>query len=87
MTTFKKSGGRCSVSAVVSESSIRLQGRGGSPSGPKIQAQRAANPKSTIQNPKSKISRHYITPESRSAKEDRHSGSAAPVAAFATPWN
>ena len=30
------------------EPSIRLQGRGGSPSGPKIQAQRAVKPKSTI---------------------------------------
>ena len=48
MTTFKKSGGRCAVSAVVSAPSFRLQGRGRSPSGPKIQAQRAGKPKSTI---------------------------------------
>jgi hypothetical protein len=45
-TTFKKSGGRCAVSAVVSAPSFRLQGRGRSPSGPKIQAQRAVKQKS-----------------------------------------
>ena len=50
MTTFKKSGGRCAVSAVVSASSFRLQGRGGSPSGPKFQAQRAVKPKSTTRS-------------------------------------
>jgi hypothetical protein len=50
MTTFKKSGGRCAVSAGVSAPSFRLHGRGRSPSGPKIQAQRAVKPKSTIQN-------------------------------------
>ena len=46
----QKSGGRCSVSAEVSATSCRLKGRGGSPSGPKIQAQRADQPKSNIQN-------------------------------------
>ena len=55
-TTFKKSGGRCSVSAVASAPSFRLQGRGGSPSGPKIQAQCAVKPKPKIQNPSPKIS-------------------------------
>jgi hypothetical protein len=55
MTRFKKSGGRCSFSAVVSAPSLRLQGRGRSPSGPKIQAQRAVKPKSKTQNPPSKI--------------------------------
>jgi hypothetical protein len=54
-TIFKKSGGRCAASAVVSAPSIRLKGRGGSPSGPKIQAQRAVNPKSKIQHPKSAL--------------------------------
>ena len=43
MTAFKKSGGRCSVSAVASAPIFRLKGRGGSPSGPKIQAQRAVS--------------------------------------------
>lgn len=47
-TTFKKSGGRCAVSAVVSAPSFRFHGRGRSTSGPKIQAQRAVKPKSTI---------------------------------------
>ena len=47
-TTFKKSGGRCAVSAMVSAPSFRLKGRGGSPSGPKIQAQRAVKQKSKI---------------------------------------
>ena len=61
MTRGKRSGGRCSVSAVVSAPSFRLHGRGGSPSGPKIQAQRAANPKSTIQNPSSSDSFHPST--------------------------
>jgi len=53
-TIFKKPGGRCAVSAEVSAPSIRLKGRGGSPSGPKTQAQRAANQKSIIQNPQPK---------------------------------
>ncbi|MFM8766014.1 MAG: hypothetical protein ACKOEZ_14440 [Spartobacteria bacterium] len=48
MTTSKKSGGRCGVSAEVSGPRIRLKGRGGSPSGPKIH-----NLKFIIQNPKS----------------------------------
>jgi len=51
-TTFKKPGGRCAVSAVVSAPSIRLKGRGGSPSGPKIH-----NLKFIIQNPPPKVSR------------------------------
>ena len=49
MTSFKKSGGRCAVRAVVSAPSFRLQSRGRSPSGPKIHAQRAVKPKSKIQ--------------------------------------
>ena len=48
MTPSTKSGGRCSVSAEVSAPRFHLQGWGRSPSGPKIQAQRAVKPKSTI---------------------------------------
>ena len=43
------------IIAVVSSPSIRLQGRGRSPSGPKIQAPRAVKPTSTIQHSTSKI--------------------------------
>ncbi len=50
MIPSAKTGGRCVVSAVASEPSFHLQGRGGSPSGPKIQAQRAVKPKSTTRS-------------------------------------
>ena len=70
--TFKKSGGRGSVSAVISAPSIRPKGRGGSPSGPKIQLQRAVKQKSTIQNPReSRGERREARGERREARGER----------------
>jgi hypothetical protein len=62
-------GGRCAVSAVVSAPSIRLKGRGRSPSGPKIH-----NPKFIIQNPSPQKSASFPR---HPLQVTRHGGEAA----------
>ena len=62
------------IIAVVSSPSIRLQGRGRSPSGPKIQAQRAVKPKSKISPARYQLP---VTSSRRSREARRRTATAA----------